>query len=166
MRCIGFFQLFQWRQVGEVDPAVDRVKHAAKSHIEVLDCELPVVVFAVHLQPARSADVPIIDCPDRCQFIGSRSPKQVAPQWVWLYQGAIRHELTRQRQGLAAADERPLEHREILALAPQPPATRGRPPLSPKRRCSDHRHAPQPGHEHPAAGWALIDHRGLGCPCP
>jgi len=42
------------------------------------------MVFPVHLQ--RSAVVAIVDCPDRGQFIGSRSLKQVALQWIWLFQ--------------------------------------------------------------------------------
>ena len=45
------------------------------------------MVFPVHLQ--RSAVVAIRDCHDRGQFIGSRSLKQVAPQWIWLFQEAL-----------------------------------------------------------------------------
>jgi hypothetical protein len=42
------------------------------------------MVFPVHLQ--RSAVVAIVDCPDRGQFIGSLSLKQVALQLIWLFQ--------------------------------------------------------------------------------
>ncbi|MFN9914932.1 MAG: hypothetical protein ACK53L_20250 [Pirellulaceae bacterium] len=52
--------------------------------MEILDRKLPVMVFPVHLQ--RSAVVAIVDCPDRGQFIGSLSLKQVALQWIWLFQ--------------------------------------------------------------------------------
>ena len=48
------------------------------------------MVFPVHLQ--RSAVVAIRDCHDRGQFIGSRSLKQVAPQWIWLFQEALNTE--------------------------------------------------------------------------
>jgi hypothetical protein len=55
--------------------------------MELIDGELPVMVFSVHLQ--RSAVVAIVDCPIRGQFIGSRSLKQVAPQSIWLFQEAL-----------------------------------------------------------------------------
>jgi integrase len=46
------------------------------------------MVFPVHLQ--RSAVVAIVDCPDHGQFIGSLSLKQAAPQWICLFQRALR----------------------------------------------------------------------------
>jgi hypothetical protein len=52
--------------------------------MEILDGKLPVMVFPVHLQ--RSAVVAIRDCPDRGQFIGPRSLKQAALQWIWHFQ--------------------------------------------------------------------------------
>jgi hypothetical protein len=45
------------------------------------------MVFPVQLQ--RSAVVAIVDCPDRGLFIGSRSLKQVALQWIWLFQETL-----------------------------------------------------------------------------
>jgi hypothetical protein len=45
------------------------------------------MVFSVHLQ--RSAVVAIVNCQDHGQFIGFRSLKPVAPQWIWLFQEAL-----------------------------------------------------------------------------
>lgn len=42
------------------------------------------MVLPVHLQLA--AVVAIVDCPDRAQFIDSRSLKQAALQSIWLFQ--------------------------------------------------------------------------------
>jgi len=55
--------------------------------MKILDRELPVMVFPVHLQ--RAAVVAIVDCPDRGQFIGSRSLKQAAPLSIWLFQESL-----------------------------------------------------------------------------
>ena len=55
--------------------------------MEILDGKLPVMVFPVHLQ--RSAVVAIRDCPDRGQFIGPRSLKQAALQWIWHFQETL-----------------------------------------------------------------------------
>jgi hypothetical protein len=49
-------------------------------------------VFPVHLQ--RSAVVAIRDCPDRGQFIGPRSLKQAALQWIWHFQEPLDKALT------------------------------------------------------------------------
>ncbi len=43
------FKLFPWHQRGEEHPAVVWVQSAAKKQMELLNRELPVVVFAVHL---------------------------------------------------------------------------------------------------------------------
>ncbi|NDE91055.1 MAG: hypothetical protein EB059_07980 [Alphaproteobacteria bacterium] len=51
--------------------------------MEILDRELPVVVFPVHVR--RAAVVAIVDCPKRSQFIGPRFLKQAAPQSIWLF---------------------------------------------------------------------------------
>jgi hypothetical protein len=45
------------------------------------------MVFPVHLR--LSAVVAIVDCPDRSQFIGSPSLKQVALQSIWLFQESL-----------------------------------------------------------------------------
>jgi hypothetical protein len=45
------------------------------------------MVLPVHLR--LSAVVAIVDCPDRSQFIGSRSLKQAAPQSIWLFQESL-----------------------------------------------------------------------------
>jgi hypothetical protein len=45
------------------------------------------MVFSVHLQ--RLAVVAIVICHDHSQFIGFRSLKPVAPQWIWLFQEAL-----------------------------------------------------------------------------
>lgn len=45
------------------------------------------MVFSVHLQ--RAAVVAIVDCADRGQFIGLRSLKKAAPQWIWLVQVSL-----------------------------------------------------------------------------
>jgi hypothetical protein len=52
--------------------------------MELLDCELPVMVFLAHLQ--CSAVVAIVNCPDRGQPNAFRSPKPVVPQLIWLFQ--------------------------------------------------------------------------------
>jgi len=58
--------------------------------MEILDRELPVMVFPVYLQ--RAAVVAVVDCPDRGQFNGSQSLKQAAPQSIWLFQESrLRH---------------------------------------------------------------------------
>jgi hypothetical protein len=45
------------------------------------------MVFSVHLQ--RLAVVAIVICHDHSQFIGFRSLKPAAPQWIWLFQEAL-----------------------------------------------------------------------------
>jgi hypothetical protein len=45
------------------------------------------MVLPVHLR--LSAVVAIMDCPDRCQFIGSPSLKQAALQSIWLFQESL-----------------------------------------------------------------------------
>jgi len=55
--------------------------------MEIRDRELAVMAFSVHLQ--RAVVAAIVDCPDRGQFIGSRSLKQAAPQSIWLFQESL-----------------------------------------------------------------------------
>jgi len=57
------------------------------------------MVFPVHLQ--RSAVVANVDCPDRGQFIGSRTLKQVALQWIWLFQETLIGEALRRVESVS-----------------------------------------------------------------
>jgi hypothetical protein len=59
------------------------------------------MVFSVHLQ--RSAVVAIVNCQDHGQFIGFRSLKPVAPQWIWLFQEALSMEIAIFRRSLIAS---------------------------------------------------------------
>jgi len=80
LRGICFFQCFPWHQRREDHPAVLRVQRTAKRHMELIDCQLAVMVYSVHL--LRSEVTVIFNCPDRAQFTGSRSLKQAAPQSI------------------------------------------------------------------------------------
>lgn len=55
--------------------------------MELLDCELPIVVYEIHLQ--CTPVVTIGNCPDRGQFSAFRSLKPNAPQLIWLFQESL-----------------------------------------------------------------------------
>jgi hypothetical protein len=52
--------------------------------MKLLDCELAVMVFTVHLQLLKVAA--IVNCPFRGQFNTYRTLRPVALQWIWLFQ--------------------------------------------------------------------------------